>query len=95
MNIVKLTKVEQKSQCAKVKEIDIAGLQTQAFRYLALEPPMVQPTPNEKDGNSYRASFIPKSRVPEDLENIIRASKEVKCITSREHLLFNSRSLKT
>ena len=64
---MKLTKVDQKSACPKTTELDIASLQTQAFRYLALEPPVCTPTAFAKDQGSYRASFIPKSRVPESL----------------------------
>lgn len=33
------SQIEEKTICSKVKEVDLAGLQTQAFRYLALEPP--------------------------------------------------------
>jgi hypothetical protein len=38
---------------------------------------------------------VPRSRVPDDLDEIIRANKEVKSQTSRQHILLNVRSLRS
>ncbi len=83
---------QQKKTCSKAKEMDLAGLQTEAFRYLALEQPPVLET-RLTDAKDYVASFLPRQNLPEDLTDLIVGSKNKKEKFSKD-LIF-SRSLKT
>ena len=69
-----------KPGCAKNQEVDIAKLQTQAFKHLALELPSHITFVQEK---AYQASFLPKCGVPEDLKQITVAARQMRSQESR------------
>ena len=73
----------------------MANLQTEAFRYLALEPSKVTPTVTAQNKKSrYHASFTPKaSRIPIDLKTVIVAKKTMAETTERMQTLLLSRSI--
>lgn len=85
---------ETRPGCSKNKDVDIAGLQSQAFRYLALEAPILQPCAFEKD-KPYKASFAPNARIPDDLESMIKGSKMMRSKGHREMVLLNCKSLRS
>jgi len=52
---------------SKVQEIDLAVVQSKAFRYLVLEKPAYEPT-GFKDGALWRSSFFPRAQIPDELK---------------------------
>jgi len=58
----------------KSKEMDLALVQSKAFRYMVLEKPEYEPT-GFVEGSSWRPSFFPRSVVPDELKLKIKAHK--------------------
>jgi hypothetical protein len=58
----------------KNKEMDLALIQSKAFRYLVLEKPENEPT-GFVDGVPWRPSFFPRCVLPEELKQKIKAHK--------------------
>ena len=58
----------------KSKEMDLALVQSKAFRYLVLEKPEHEPT-GFVEGAAWRPSFFPRSVLPDELKLKIKAHK--------------------
>jgi len=66
-----------RTQCAKVREIDIADLQTRAFKnHKVVMQTNLQDSPATTASKMMRASFFPDSEVPRELSDQIRMREE-------------------
>jgi hypothetical protein len=66
-----------RTQCAKAREIDIADLQTRAFKnHKVVMQTNLQDSPVTTASKMMRASFFPDSEVPRELSDQIRMREE-------------------
>ena len=82
-----------KNSCAKTKEVDIAALESKAFRYLALKAPKERGLKDSQKG--YTISKFPDQAVPQNLKEIIVLDKMVKSQTPRQQQLMAQRTIRT
>jgi len=54
--------------CSKVKDIDLADLQSKAFKFMILQKPKVSKQATHlSGGKAYQASFLPDNKMPDEL----------------------------
>lgn len=61
--------------CSKVKDFDLAELQSTAFQYMVLQKPQVE-LGAAIEGKPIRASFFPSAKMPQELQAAFDESKE-------------------
>ena len=54
--------------CSKSKDVDLAALQSQAFKFMILQKPKVKKSTPASISRPYQASFLPDNKMSEELE---------------------------
>ena len=65
------------TNCTKLKDLDLAHIQTKAFKFMVLQRPEIQSAVPVL-GKPAKASFMPKNKLPSELYEAMRANDQIK-----------------